>query len=230
MADKSRQLVLDALQRAAVEPEGLPLFGGRASTGLFSTSQAGKLAAQECLQDGYLLSLSSGHNGRSPQGHCAITEKGLAHLLDELNPTRILEQLTQTLAGQQVQVQELNASATRIEKTTERLGAIVELVSQRIPRGVNGSPAWEDSIVKTLARWHSEKPSEDCPLPELFRQTQKHFAQLTPGCFHDTLRRHHDEGRIHLHPWTGPLYDLPEPVYALMAGHEVVYYASLRNQ
>jgi len=30
-------------------------------------------------------------------------------------------------------------------------------------------------------------------------------------------------------PWTGPLYDLPEPHFALLVGHEVAYYASSRR-
>jgi hypothetical protein len=43
------------------------------------------------------------------------------------------------------------------------------------------------------------------------------------------LRSLHDRERIYLHPWTGPLYALPEPAFALLIGHEVAYYASLRN-
>ena len=39
----------------------------------------------------------------------------------------------------------------------------------------------------------------------------------------------HDLGKIYLHPWTGPLYDIPEPPYALLIGHEIAYYASIRK-
>ena len=48
----------------------------------------------------------------------------------------------------------------------------------------------------------------------------------TLGGFHDALRRLHRSGRVYLHPWTGPLYSLPDPSYALLVGHEVAYYAS----
>jgi hypothetical protein len=51
---------------------------------------------------------------------------------------------------------------------------------------------------------------------------------LTIGHFHDTLRQLHEEEKIYLHPWSGPLYEIPEPPYAVLIGHEVAYYASTR--
>ena len=60
---------------------------------------------------------------------------------------------------------------------------------------------------------------------ELCRQAQKESPTLTIGSFHDGLRHLHEQQKIYLHPWTGPLYDLPEPSYALLIGHEVAYYA-----
>ena len=32
-----------------------------------------------------------------------------------------------------------------------------------------------------------------------------------------------------VHPWTGPMYEMPEPSFALLVGHEVAYYASYRK-
>ena len=63
---------------------------------------------------------------------------------------------------------------------------------------------------------------------ELFRRLQALSPGLTLGAFHDALRRLHDGGHIYLHPWTGPLYDIPEPACALLVGHMVAYYASGR--
>jgi len=89
----------------------------------------------------------------------------------------------------------------------------------------------EQAIRTLLSRWQiTSGASEDCPLPELFRQVQARIPQLTLGQFHDVLRRFHDDEVIYLHPWTGPLYDLPEPPQALLVGHEVAYYASLRTE
>lgn len=80
-----------------------------------------------------------------------------------------------------------------------------------------------------LAAWVDVGSLGDCPLPELFRRLQVHDADLTIGVFHDRLRLLHQGGKIYLHPWTGPLYEMPEPAYALLVGHEIAYYASLRD-
>jgi hypothetical protein len=69
----------------------------------------------------------------------------------------------------------------------------------------------------------------DCPLPELFRRARLLMPNLTFGQFHDGLRELLEQQKIYLHPWTGPLYDLPEPGLALLVGHEIAYYASVRD-
>ena len=68
----------------------------------------------------------------------------------------------------------------------------------------------------------------DCPLPELFRALALTDA-LTIGAFHDCLRQLCADEAISLPAWTGPLYALPEPQYALLIGHGIAYYASLRS-
>jgi hypothetical protein len=83
------------------------------------------------------------------------------------------------------------------------------------------------AIVAKLGDW-SGVAGEDCPLPKLFHSLSITEPQPTIGEFHDCLRRLHTEGAIYLHPWTGPLYALPEPTYALLAGHNIAYYASIR--
>ncbi len=79
-----------------------------------------------------------------------------------------------------------------------------------------------------LVEWQASGASEDFPLPELYRRAQPTAPGLSLGGFHDALRRLHEAGRIYLHPWTGPLHALPEPSFALLVGHEIAYYASLR--
>ena len=68
----------------------------------------------------------------------------------------------------------------------------------------------------------------DCTLPELFRAAAR-TAALTIGEFHDCLRQLYADGTITLPAWTGPLYDMPEPQFALLIGHGIAYYASLRG-
>ena len=68
----------------------------------------------------------------------------------------------------------------------------------------------------------------DCTLPELFRALPN-TEPLTLGAFHDCLREMHADGALALHHWTGPLYAMPDPQFALMIGHGVAYYASLKS-
>jgi hypothetical protein len=84
------------------------------------------------------------------------------------------------------------------------------------------------AIQEHLSAWEQSGALGDCPLPELFRRLCVAFPVLTIGQFHDRLRLLHEGGKIYLHPWTGPLYELPEPALALLVGHEIAYYASLR--
>ncbi len=83
-------------------------------------------------------------------------------------------------------------------------------------------------ILARLADW-SGAAGEDCPLPELYRSLSLLDSPPTIGEFHDCLRQLHADGAVYLHPWTGPLYALPEPAYALLVGHDIAYYASPRG-
>ncbi len=67
----------------------------------------------------------------------------------------------------------------------------------------------------------------DCPLPELFRALALTDGP-TIGQFHDCLRKLYSDGTVAFTAWAGPLYALPEPQYALMIGHGIAYYASLK--
>jgi hypothetical protein len=82
------------------------------------------------------------------------------------------------------------------------------------------------TILTRLADWSGPT---DCTLPELFRSLSVLESPPTIGQFHDCLRKLCADGAVALHPWTGPLYAMPEPAYALMAGHGIAYYASLKQ-
>ena len=82
------------------------------------------------------------------------------------------------------------------------------------------------AILARLAGWSGPT---DCTLPELYRSLSGAGTPPTIGAFHDALRRLYDDGSVALHSWTGPLYALPEPAYALLVGHGVMYYASTRQ-
>ena len=94
---------------------------------------------------------------------------------------------------------------------------------------VNPAAELAAAIATRLSDWAaSAAAGEDCPLPTLFRSLGTRDPAPTIGEFHDCLRTLSASGTVYLHPWTGPLYALPEPAYALLAGHNVAYYASTR--
>jgi len=237
LADKSTPLVLEALGRAAADPEGLPLHGGKSAPGLFAGSPAAKQAAQRCKDEGLLRSVRTETRGKTAVEFCAITQKGLTFLLSQVSPKQVLEDFIRTLDARRGQIDQLRDVASRIRESLDGLHATATIVLSKIatpaPVGLessrNGSESFSNLITAHLARWHESGQSGDRPLPELFRQVKQASPQLTIGDFHDVLRKLHEHERIYLHPWTGPLHELPEPAIALMIGHEIAYYASIRQ-
>jgi hypothetical protein len=237
LADKSIQLVLDALAKAAADPGGVPLYGNRKSPGLFANSASVRLIAERAKTDGYLRVVRAETKGKNVLELCSLTEKGLAFLLQQASPRQVLEELVQTLQSRKTQVDELITTARKWHANLESLAAFVEtLVPQIVQHGnrngscngtaVKTSETLPGEIVTILKSWQDSGNSGDCSLPDLFRLAKTARTDLTVGSFHDALRQLQESRRIYLHPWTGPLYEMPEPHYALLAGHEVGYYAS----
>jgi hypothetical protein len=238
MVDKSTQLILDALSRAVADPAGLPLHGGKAASGLFPTTPAARQVAQRCKDDGFLRVVHTETKGKTTVEVCTITEKGLAHLLSEVSPKQVLQDLVRALEARQAQAGELLSATRQMQTSLDALKATAEKVLQQVVRqpalpvstNGDGSEACVSALLAYLGHWQASGASEDCPLPELYRQTQQTAPHLTIGRFHDALRRLHEQQQVYLHPWTGPMYDIPEPPYALLIGHEIAYYVSLRQK
>ncbi len=238
MADKSAQLVQAALSRAVADPVGMPLHGSKAKPGLFAGTALGKQAAQRCKDEGLLRLVTAG-NGKATHELYTISDKGLDYLFSQVNPRQVLEDIVRALEGREGQITDLLATAHQMRASLDALKHSVREVLQQIrqqpPPGTNGAAhppppagAWIAEALAQLAKWQASGASEDYPLPELCRQLRLTVPGLTIGQFHDGLRRLRDQGQIYLHPWTGPLCDLPEPPYALLVGHEIAYYASPR--
>ena len=239
MADKLTPLILDALGRAALAPGGTPLIGTKKAPGLFPATNVGRQAARRACDDGMLSNvLTDPPAGRREL--VTLTEKGREYLLEQNNPKLVLEDLVRAVEARHEQVGGLIDVARQMQTS---LDAIKHLVEQSLPsvavvtdpgrgshdpRPASQRPATgEHDICEHLTRWHDAAPG-DCPLPELYRRLRDAHPNLTIGRFHDGLREMHDRERIYLHPWTGPLYALPEPACALLVGHGVAYYASSR--
>jgi hypothetical protein len=238
VADRSSQLLLQALSRAAAEASAVPLFAGRGGSGLFPATAAGKQAAQRCRDEGYLL--DAGVQGGAPL--CVLSDKGRTYLLGQLSPREVLEDFVRVLEARESQAAQLIAQVRQMQASLEGLRQQVEPVLEQVRQqphpgaGLNGifkefheeetpqsdPAALARAIVEALGRWVN---SGDCTLPELFRQC----GASSVGAFHDVLRQLEAAGYVFLHPWTAPLYAIPEPAYALMVGHEIAYYASLKQ-
>jgi hypothetical protein len=91
------------------------------------------------------------------------------------------------------------------------------------------APPSTDLAPALLAHLADHHGPTDCTLPELFRALASDGPAPSIGAFHDCLRELHADGAVALHSWTGPLYALPEPQFALLVGHGIAYYASLRG-
>jgi hypothetical protein len=273
VADKSNQLVLMALSRAAAAAEAVPLHSSKTQTGLFPNNAAGKQAAQRCQEDGYLCLVSpsepapvNGDGGgaitlvKKKTANiplCTITEKGLTYLLSQVSPRQVLEDFVRALEARRCQADELLSLARQMQQGIEAMKTNVDKVFQQtcklegpsgpgapgnlkallagflndgeLPRSScsasTSDAALHDTLLAELTRWQQSGATEDCPLPHLYRQT----SARSIGQFHDALRQLHELRKVYLHPWTGPLYDIPEPPYALLIGHEIAYYASIRK-
>jgi hypothetical protein len=246
LSDKATEIITAALRRAAVDAAGLPLHAGR-SQGLFAKSAPGKKAAQLCKSQGYLQIVRTENRGRTVHEICAITEKGLAYLLLQVSPKQVLEDLVRALHSQHAPVGELVATVRHWQASIDACKSLVNKVLYQGCEngwiGANGkaekviashpSPATEElwidlrqAILTRLHEWRESDAAGDCPLPELFRLVQRDW--VTIGQFHDQLRALHEQQQIYLHSWTGPLHEIPEPALALLAGHGIAYYASIR--
>lgn len=238
LLDNSDALICAALTRAAAAADGLPLLSARAAPGLFAATTAGKAAARRCQDEGLLAVLRSETRGKTRQDICAITEQGRAFLREQASPRAVLEVLAATLEARQRTLDDLAGGVRAAQEDLTRLRELVVETLARLDRDApvaachkNGcaAPRVEDVVRSQLAVWHARGALGDCPLPELYRRAAGHVPGLTIGQFQDGLRRLQQDEHIYLHPWTGPLYDLPEPALALLAGHEVAYYTSLRE-
>jgi hypothetical protein len=238
LADKPTQLILDALGRAAADPGGLTLFQAKGGEGLFPATATARQAAQRCRDEGLLRVEPDPANPGRELG--VLTAKGMDFLLSRTNPRQVLEDFVRALEVRHGQVAELVAAARRMQDGVEGLRTSVAqvlagIVADAPAPSVNGfhapepAPDWAARLLDRLDEWHLAGCPDDCPLPELYRRAAAGPGRPTIGAFHDALRRLHDEGRVYLHPWTGPLYALPEPAFALLVGHEIAYYASLRG-
>ena len=65
MADATHSLIIEALNRAAADPGGMPLFSSKGTAGLFAGTAAARQAAQLCKDQGLLHVARTETRGKS---------------------------------------------------------------------------------------------------------------------------------------------------------------------
>jgi hypothetical protein len=253
VADKLTPLILDALARAAADPHGSLLFASKSMPGLFPALAAAKPAAHKCLQEGLIRVVRTDGQGKQLREYYAGTPAGLKFLVDHSSPKQVLDDFVRLLEERRDELGELLRTAERMAASIDGMKAAVAAVLPRVGSGAGTTMAGCPTPAHPIAAFSAPEPEpvttaelcelihtrlrdwassagvpRDCPLPELFRSLSTLDPAPTVGQFHDALRQLHADARLYLHPWTGPLYALPEPAVALMVGHEVAFYASLR--
>jgi hypothetical protein len=204
-----------------------------------SGREAARLAQERCL----VRPLSDETSGKQTARPWTISEAGLAHWLKQNDPTRAVKTVGDAIAGCRHELAELGKRTEACQEYLSRLSCAVESAfagsqrsalpsppeADRVGNGAPKTPPRTDAptaILETLRAWHD---AGDCPLPVLLEKVKAGCPDMSLGAFHDALRTLRDRAAIHLHPWTGPLYELPDPTVALLAGHEIAYYASARE-
>ncbi len=228
-------LLVDAgLRRALVEPEGSLLHTSKeGEPGLFPPTALGKRAAAKALLEGYLvLAPEVGVDA------ARISSKGRERIAQNLCPKTILDDFVrilehrqgvakQMLVGAQKQIEQLDRMQLGL---TELRMAILkrDALSESAPPESPTTESFEGEIVLVKARQilavHERDFETDYLLFQLYDRLTEQIGPFSIGVFHDLLREWHGEGFVALHPWTGPLYQLPRPELALLIGHEIACY------
>jgi len=248
MADKTTDVLLDALRRAVAEPGEQRLFRSGKLAGLFpGRTSVHTEAAARALQEGLLEVVRSESRGKVTIDWVRPSPRGVLFLHEHESPLRALEDVRELLRtsreGVPVWVAEmrhdLQALVTKLadeaQRWTHSLGALSQRVEEALRRaeagtlektnGSTGTVPWAVDALTYLDRRQTGGASRECPLPELFAALRLQHDGLSVTGFHDGLRRLYDHRALELFPFQGPANELPQPEYALLDGANVFYYA-----
>lgn len=249
MADKTIEILLDALKNALAAPGEERLFRAGKLTGLFP----GRIgicaeAAAKALRDGLLEITRTEAKGKSVIEWARLTPHGVEFLHDHESPVRALHELREVLkttqAGLPSWVAEMRATLTaqseRLAEESRRFQTRLDALTQRVeealrrleakgpnlPPGITAEAPWASDSLSYLDHRRQTGANGHCPLPELFAALAANYSELSIGKFHDGLRRLQRERVLRLTPFAGAANDMPQPEYAILDGANVLYYAS----
>lgn len=231
---KYHSLLLQGLAHAYACVEPVALFQSKSIQGLFPANALGRAAAQAAEDAGWLAVVREELRGKTNVRLVQLSEIGSRFLMEQTDPKPLLQAVQESLSSHESALQKVQNALREQHQLIDALKRRVEQLAQMVNRGQITQakvtvPDWESQLTRYLSQRQHARPAEDCPLPELYQQAKQADPALSVGMFHDGLRKLQAEDRIALQPWTGPLHEIPEPALALLQGHSLAFYASVRT-
>ena len=223
MADQ-QIIILHALSFALESGAVCSLFNKKGVQGLFPLSASGKLAAKYCFEMRLLKVVEQSTKPFTEM--VKITRLGIRAVLEGIKIDRLLENAATIIESptEKSVINPANDDMAFYQSLEKVAGSIALKLGAPLSEEFS-SPAKHIFIL--LKEWSDSGRAGDCQLYYLYQHLSPLCPGITPGAFHDALRNLRQKKLIELHPWTGPLYEIPKPELALMAGHEIACYASL---
>ncbi len=223
MADQ-QIIILHALSFALESAGVCSLFNKKGVQGLFPLSASGKLAAKYCFEMRLLKVVEQSTKPFTEM--VKITRLGIRAVLEGIKIDRLLENASAIIESptEKSVINPANDDMAFYQSLAKVAGSIALKLGAPLTEDFS-SPAKHIFIL--LKEWSDSGRAGDCQLNYLYQHLSPLCPGITPGAFHDALRNLRQKKLIELHPWTGPLYEIPKPELALMAGHEIACYASL---
>jgi len=217
-------IILHALSFALESAGVCSLFNKKGVQGLFPLSASGKLAAKHCFERHLLKVVEQSTKPFTEM--VKITRLGIRSVLEGIKIDKLLENAANFIesSGEKNSVNPESDDAVFYHSLEKAAGLIARKLGSSLLHDFT-SPAKHIFIL--LKEWSDAGRAGDCQLYHLYQQLSARCPGITLGAFHDALRNLRQKKLIELHPWTGPLYEIPKPELALMAGHEIACYASL---
>jgi len=217
-------IILHALSFALESAGVCSLFNKKGVQGLFPLSGSGKLAAKYCFEMRFLKVVEQSTKPFTEM--VKITRLGIRAVLEGIKIDRLLENASAIIESpaEKIVINPTNDDMVFYQSLEKVAGSIALKLGAPLSEDFS-SPA--KYIFILLKEWSDSGRAGDCQLYYLYQQLSPLCPGITPGAFHDALRNLRQKKLIELHPWTGPLYEIPKPELALMAGHEIACYASL---
>jgi DNA-binding PadR family transcriptional regulator len=230
----SRQAALDALASSLGDPAP-KLLTGKGTEGFFKgTAAAVKPLVELSLSEGWLEDTGEKTAGKNPKSLYRVTPKGRQAILDN-NPTRkLLETLDQSTKSQLGQLQGVSAV---LKSLSGAIQDVLEKVKNAPPPtlavgpqfngngSTNGHAPADEVQRQIITRIRNHSIHNPITLPELFKELNARWPELSLGEFHDCVRRLWKQGQIKLGPYTRSYGVIASDYEAMFLDGQVMYYA-----